>query len=516
MKGIDIQVKDTGFDVLLKSGTIVDGSGEMPRLGDVGIRGDRIVAIGDLSASQARRVLDCSGLCVAPGFIDVHSHSDTYIFLQPAAPSKIRQGVTTEIVGQCGASASPLIGGAVLPSDWASYRYSTSWQSMREYRNALIARDPLVHIVPMTGHRNLRMAVMGLAARPATAEETAQMAHLLEEELAYGSAGLSTGLLYQPSCHAQPEEIHALARVCARYGRCYATHLRSEGAELIEAVDEAIETARQTGVRLQISHFKTSGPENWHLLEAAIERIEAARAEGLCVHADRYPYLASSTDLDIILPEWAERGSKDAILARLADPLTRLQIVKEMMDARADEYWTRVQVGGTWCKANAPLRGRDIAEIAAGWGCAEAEAVLRIVEADELRTGGFFFGMSAANLHRIYSLPWVMVGSDASLRSPDGVLADDHPHPRAYGTFPRFLAMCRDEMNIPLPEAIRRITSLPADAFMLSDRGRIQVDLLADITVFDALKLRDTATYAAPHSYPIGIRHVISSGRVAV
>lgn len=507
---------ETDFDVLLTGGTIVDGSGEAPRLGDVGICGDRIVAIGTLDTSQARRVLDCSGLCVAPGFIDVHSHSDTYIFLQPAAPSKIRQGVTTEIVGQCGASASPLIGGAVLPSDWASYRYAKLWQSMREYREALIERDPLVHIVPMTGHRNLRMAVMGLAARPATAEETAQMVDLLEEELDQGSVGLTTGLLYQPSYHAQPEEIHALARVCARYGGCYATHLRSEGTDLIGAVEEALETARQTGVTLQISHFKTSGPENWHLLETAIERIEAARAEGLRVHADRYPYLASGTDLDIILPEWAALGSKNEILARLADTETRRRIVTEMMDARSGDYWARVQVGDTWSKATALLRGRDIAEIAETWQCAEAEAVIRIVEADELRTGGFFFGMSEANLHRIYSLPWVMVGSDASLRSPDGVLSDDHPHPRAYGAFPRFLAMCRDEMNIPLPEAIRRITALPADVFMLRDRGRIQVGHFADITVFDAAKLRDTATYAAPHSYPIGIRHVISAGRVAV
>lgn len=511
-----MEVNETGFDVLLTGGTIVDGSGGTPYFGDVGIRGDRIVAIGALGASQARRVLDCAGLCVSPGFIDVHSHSDTYIFLQPAAPSKIRQGVTTEIVGQCGASASPLIGGAVLPSDWASYRYSQSWQSMREYREALIARDPLMHIVPMTGHRNLRMAVMGLAARPATAEETDKMAHLLEEELANGSIGFTTGLLYQPACYAQPEEIHALARVCARHGGCYATHLRNEGSGLIEAVDEALETARQTGVKLQISHFKTSGPENWHLLETAIERIEAARAEGLRVHADRYPYLASGTDLDIILPEWAARGSKDTVLARLADPVTRLRIVAEMTDARGGDYWSRVQVGGTWCKANALLRGRDIAEIAATWRCAEAEAVIRIVEADGLRTGGFFFGMSEANLKRIYSLPWVMVGSDASLRSPDGVLSDDHPHPRAYGAFPRFLAMCRDELNMPLPEAIRRITALPADVFMLADRGRIQMGHFADITVFDAAKLRDTATYAAPHSYPIGIRHVISSGRVGV
>lgn len=511
-----MKMTETRFNILLTGGTIVDGSGEKPYSGDVGICGDRITAIGSLGASQARRVLDCSGLCVSPGFIDVHAHSDTYIFLLPSAPSKIHQGVTTEIVGHCGASASPLVGGAVLSSDWASYRYPRSWQTMREYREALDACDPLMHIVPMTGHRNLRMAVMGSEARAATAGEIAWMADLFEEELDSGSAGFTTGLIYQPSHYAQPEEIHALARVCVRHGGCYSTHLRNEGSGLIAAIDEALETARQTGVTLQISHLKTMGPENWHLLETAIERIEAARAEGIRVHADRYPYLASCTSLDIVFPEWATRGSNDEILARLADRETRLRIISETMDGREGDYWERVKVAGTWSQENASLRGRSIAEIAAAWQCLEAEAVIRIVKADGLRTGRFFFGMSEDNLRRIYGLPWVMVGSDGSVCSPDGVLADQHPHPRAYGSFPRFLVMCRDVLHVPLPEAIRRITALPADVFGLTDRGCIQVGRIADVTVFDAEKLRDTATYAEPHRYPVGIRHVISAGRVAV
>lgn len=503
------------FDVLLVDGAVVDGSGAAPRRADVGVRGGAIAAVGDLARASARRVLDCAGLCVAPGFIDVHSHSDVYALVRPDAPSKIRQGVTTEIVGQCGASAAPLVGGAALPSDWAAHPCPRPWRTMREYREALAARDPLVHVVCLTGHRNLRMAVMGLDARPATADETARMTRLLADSLAEGSAGLSTGLLYQPACHALPEEVRALAAECARQGGRYATHLRSEGARLLEALDEALDTARATGVALQISHFKTSGRANWHKLEDAIARLEAARAEGVRVHADRYPYTAAGTELDVILPEWAERGARADILGRLADPATRRRIADEMTAEREPGYWATVMVGGTWCAANAPLRGRDIASIADAWRCPPAEAVLRIVEADALRTGAFFFGMSEANLRRIYSLPWVMVGSDASLRAPEGALSDDHPHPRAYGTFPRFLALCRDEGLMPLGEAVRRLASLPAQAFGLKDRGLVRTGGVADLCVFDPAAVKDAATFAEPHRFPAGIRHVLAAGRVA-
>ena len=504
------------FDIVLAHGLVADGSGGEPFRADVGIRGNTIKAIGELATATAGKTLDCSGKCIAPGFIDVHSHSDTYILLEPGAPSKLHQGVTTEIVGQCGSSASPLVGGAMLPSDWASHPYPREWHDMRGYREALNAVDPLMNIVCMTGHRNLRMAVMGMASRPATTDETAAMVRLLADELENGSSGFTTGLLYQPSCHALPAEIHALARECARHGGHYATHLRSEGTHLIEALDEAIGTARVSGAPLQVSHFKTSGPANWHLLETAIARIENARAEGLHVHADSYPYTAAGTDLDIILPEWAERGARAEIMARLADPATRSRIAAEMMDARAPDYWKSVRVGGTWAKENAPLRGRDIQSISDAWQCPPAEAVLRIVQSDELRSGGFFFGMSDANLRRIYSLPWVMVGSDASLRATEGPLSEDHPHPRAYGAFPRFLAMCRDDKQMRLGEADRRITSLPAQAFGIEKRGQLKPGFIADVAVFDPATIRDTATYAAPHSYPVGIDCVITQGDVAL
>ena len=402
-----------------------------------------------------------------------------------------------------------------MPSDWASHPYPRTWRNAKEYAEVLRETDPLMNIVFLTGHRNLRMAAMGMDARPATKAETAAMARMLEEELENGSSGLSTGLLYQPACHALAEEVAALASVCARRGGHYATHLRSEGAGLLEAIDEAIETAQVSGVPLQISHFKTSGRANWHLVEAAIERIEAARARGLHVFADRYPYTAAGTDLDVILPEWAGRGTHAEILARLADPATRQRIVAEMEERRAPEYWSTVMIGATWHEDNMRLRGRTVADIAAEYDCSPPEAVLRIVEADALRTGAFFFGMSDANMRRILSLPWVMIGSDASIRATSGILSDDHPHPRAFGAFPRFIELSRDENLMPLGETVRRMTSLPATAFGLRDRGLLKRGYAADIAVFDHAAVRDIATYAKPHAYPEGIVHVISKGRIA-
>lgn len=503
------------FDLVLANGCVADGLGGEPRRADVGIRGAKISSVGDLANATAGKTIDCSGMCVAPGFIDVHSHSDACILLRPDAPSKIRQGVTTEIVGQCGSSASPLTGGARLPSDWASHKYPRPWRNAREYAALLREASPLMNIVFLTGHRNLRMAVTGMEARPATKDEITAMTRLLAEELENGSAGFSTGLLYQPSCHALPEEIKALAAECARHGGHYATHLRSEGEHLIEAIDEAIETARASDVPLQISHFKTSGKTNWHKLETAISHIEAARADGVRVAADRYPYTAAGTDLDVILPEWAERGDRSEILARLEDRATRNKIATEMMTTRSPEYWSTVMVGATWADSNASFRGHRIDDIAAELEVPPAEAVLRIVESDGLRTGGFFFGMSEDNLRRILSLPWVMIGSDASLRSVEGTLSDDHPHPRAFGTFPRFLALCRDEKLMSLSEAVRRITSLPAETFGLKGRGVIREGNVADICVFDPATIRDTATYPRPHAYPDGIAHVIASGSLA-
>jgi len=509
---------------------IVDGGGADPRAGSLTVAAGKITSVdfgGDVSPklppTAGCETVDCAGFALAPGFIDVHSHSDTYALLRPDAPSKIAQGVTTEIVGQCGASASPNLDfrnnrerglpnfpisqfpNSLLPSDWASHTYPCQWHDIATYTAALRAASPRTRIVPMTGHRNLRVAVMGMEPRPATPREIALMCGLLESELAGGSRGFSTGLLYQPGCHAAEDEITALCKVCARYGGVYATHLRSEGDSILEALAEAIRASRESGVQLQISHFKIAGGHNWRKFGDAVEMIEKARDGGVRVFADRYPYTASGTDLDIILPGWAQTGGRGETLARLRDPATRRRIIGELKFDNSDRL-NSAMIGGTTHPGLFPLRGRLLAEIAAEWDCHAAEALVRIIEKDGLRTGGFFSGMSEEHLNEIYKLPWVTVGSDASIRAASGVLSGDHPHPRAWGAFPRFIAVCRDRKLLPLGEAIRRITSLPAEIFGLRDRGLLAPGRLADLVLFDPWQCRDTATYANPNSPPAGIK----------
>ena len=501
------------FDLLLLNATLHDGTGAEARVCDVGVTGDRVAAIGGLAAAEARERLDLRGLVLAPGFIDAHSHSDTHILVHPEATSKITQGVTTEICGQCGSSAAPLFDGATLPSDWEAARPPGQWQTVAQYRAVLEGVRPAVNIALFAGHNTLRKGVMGYAPRAATPDELALMARRLEAALDDGAAGLSTGLLYNPGPHATAEEIFTLARIAARRGRLYATHMRSESAELLEALDETLVLAESAGVRLQVSHLKTGSADSAWKLAPALEKIHAAQARGARVHADRYPYLAGSTDLDVLLPAWAAQGGRDAILGRLDDPAQRGRVVDELS---AHSHWSGVMIGATWHAALLATRGKTLDVVAAEWGLPPAEAFVKILRLDELRTGAFFFGMNQPNLETIYREPWVMPGSDASLRGLDGPLGLDHPHPRAFGTFPRFLRMATTMRNpLSFPEAIRRMTSLPADAFGLRDRGRVVAGAFADLVAFDPETFADRADYANPRQVCEGLRHVIVNGALA-
>lgn len=500
------------MDWILRGGQVADGLGGEPVPMDVGVTGDRIVATGDLSGASATHEMIAAGKLVCPGFIDVHTHSDAYLLIEPGAPSKIRQGVTTEITGNCGASAAPRWPGYTMPSDWLEQDYPGEWRSVADYRELLQAQNPAVNSALLIGHRALRAAVMGLDARAATKDEIARMATLLEAALAEGGIGLSTGLVYAPAMCAQAEEIQALAKVVARHRGIYATHMRSEGAQVLEAIDEALGVARASGVRLQISHLKTAGRANWHKLDAALEKICAARAEGLEVASDRYPYTASCTDLDVILPEWASQGGRAAILARLREPETRAKIRAEMAAERDERYWESVWIGSTHHPDNSGFAGKPILEAAAAWSLHPLDAALRLMDTDELFTGGIFFGMSEDNMGRILAEPWVMIGSDASIRAPWGPLSHDHPHPRAYGTFPRFLRAALDGKTVGVGEAVRKMTSLAADHFRLTDRGVIRPGAFADIIVLDPTAFRDRATYEKPHQFCEGVVGVWVNG----
>jgi len=499
------------FDLTITGGMVLDGTGAPAIRADVGITGDRIAAVGELGTAEAKTVLNAGGLIVCPGFIDTHSHSDAYLLIEPSAPSKVFQGVTTEVVGNCGASAAPRLGVARMASDWEPFTYPGAWKTLGEYRRLLEQVKPAVNVVPLVGHNTLRASVMGYAGRTATSEELASMVRLLEESLDEGGRGLSSGLIYPPGMYATREEIHTLAAVAGRKHCIYTSHMRSESSRLIEALEETIGVGRETGVRIQVSHLKTSGKANWHLLDSALETIERARRDGVEVAADRYPYISSCTDLDVIFPDWATEGGRDAELARLRDSATRARLRDELLENRSERSWGSITIGST-SAANSRFRGMPLEQVAGSLGMTPVDAALFLIESDNLATSAFFQGMSEDNLWRILAQPWVMIGSDASCRAPWGPLSHDFPHPRAYGTFPRVLRAALDGKTAGLPEAVRKMTLLPATQYRLKSRGGMNVGGFADIAVFNPLTIRDLATFSDPHRVSEGISHVVVNG----
>ena len=503
------------FDLKVINGRVLDGTGQQAVSADVGIVGDRIADIGDLGGASSRRAVDAGGSIVCPGFIDAHSHSDAYLLIEPSATSKIFQGVTTEVIGNCGSSAAPRLGAAHIPSDWQSHSYPGTWHTVAEYRALLEQVLPAVNVVALTGHNVLRASVMGYEGRAAREDEVQAMARLLERSLDEGSHGLSTGLIYPPGMYAAPEEILVLAGVVAKAGGIYSSHMRSESAALIEALTETLAVGRQTGVRVQVSHLKTSGRPNWHLVDGALRLLEGALRDGVKVAADRYPYTSSCTDLDVIFPHWATEGGREAELQRLRDPALRARLREEILASRSDRSWGSITIGST-TEANARFRGVPLERVAEVLKMEPVDAALYLIETDHLGTSAFFQGMNEANMWRILEQPYVMIGSDASLRAPSGPLSRDYPHPRAYGSFPRFLRAAIDGHTVRVEEAVRKMTSLPAGHFGLGGRGLVMKGQYADLVIFDPTAVRDLATYAAPHQLAEGVTHVVVNGVVTI
>ncbi len=498
--------------IAILNGTVLDGTGTPPFKSDILIKNGQIETVGNLNLMENIQVLDAAGMMVCPGFIDAHTHSDAYILLEPSAPSKLYQGVTTEITGNCGVSCAPLYGQARMPSDWTVHTYPGQWQTVSDYRKLLEQVVPAPNIALLAGHNTLRAGVIGYNARAARPDEIQAMVQHLERALDEGARGLSTGLAYAPGRYAEFNEICELAKAVSRRKGIYTSHMRNETSRLTEAVTEALDIGRSSGVQIQISHLKAAGQKNWSLLEKAIALIEDARRQGIEVTADRYPYTASCTDLDIIFPDWAAGGGQEAILERLHHPAQRKRLLDELMSSHDDAYWKTITIGSTFHQDNLRFQGQPLTEVARVLNVNPAEAVLKLAETDRLRTAAFFQSMSEENMHRVLQQPWVMIGSDASLRAPEGVLSHDWPHPRAYGTFPRFLRMALDGATVPLPEAIRKITSLPARTFRLDRRGEIRPGYYADLLVIDPATLQDTSTFNRPHALAQGIRHVFVNG----
>ncbi len=504
------------FDIIITGGKVFDGTGTEPITTDIGIKNDTITSVGDLSSAESQTVIDASGKYVSPGFVDVHSHSDTYLLIEPSAPSKIFQGITTEVVGNCGASAAPLTGNYQMPSDWADKEYPGKWSSVAEYRELLEQVKPALNVVLLIGHNTLHAGVVGYENRAVTEYEQKEMCKLLDKSLDEGGRGLSTGLIYPPGIFAEKEELIALANVVAKHDGILTSHMRSESKNLLDAIDEVISIGKEAGIRVEISHLKSAGKSNWHLLDDALALIRKSRDEGVKVCADRYPYLASGTDLDVIFPDWAEEGGREAILKRVRDKSDRARIREYLLESRSEDYWGTVRIGSTSHPDNEQFHGMLLTEVAERLGMEPVDVVLHLVDTDEVKTGAFFFGMGEDNMRKVFDEPYVMIGSDASLRATEGPLSLDYPHPRAYGTFPKFLRLALDGKTVALPEAIRKMTSLPAEQFKLDDRGIIAENKKADIIVFDPETVCDKADYSNPHQLAEGIDHVIVNGTVTI
>jgi N-acyl-D-amino-acid deacylase len=503
------------IDYLIINGSVIDGSGSEAVQMNVGIQGSHIAYLGP-DLIPAIHVIDATRMVVCPGFIDTHAHSEFTLLADGRAQGKLAQGVTTEINGNCGLSAAPLFGEAVVrrEADQTEYGVTERWSTFEEYFECLEAKGLALNFVTLCGHGNIRASVMGYRDGEPTNEELAKMKGLLINALDAGAKGLTTGLIYPPGVYSKTEEIIELAKAAVAHepSVIYATHMRSEGAGLIGSIEEAIRIGRESGAAVHISHIKTSGEENWGKIDKALELIEKAQASGIKVTCDRYPYIASSTDLDTIIPSWAYEGGVQEELKRLGDHATREKIVAGLM-SRGDKYWKGIYISSVAKHANKWMEGENIFDIARKKGGQPADVALDIIIDEGARAGAIFFSMCEENLRRFLMLPFAMIGSDSSVRSFSGNTCAGKPHPRGFGSFPRFLGRyIRDEGIIGLSEAIRKITSLPAEIFGLEARGVVKKGYFADLVVFDYSSIADRASFKEPFQLPQGIRHVFVNG----
>ena len=511
------------LDIKIAGGLVADGTGAPARRADVGVTGDRITAVGDLAREPAGRTVDATGLVVAPGFIDIHTHSDWRLWSNRRAESKIRQGVTTEVVGNCGFSPAPVSDEFKGQMErFALYRpagMDFSWRSLGDYFRRYEDEGVAVNVVQLIGHGTLRLAAMGFARRAPTARELVTMERLMDESMASGAWGLATGLIYAPGSYAETEEIVAVARRAA-HGGFYASHIRGEGETLLAAVGEAIRVGREGGLPVQVSHIKAAGRPHWGRVEAALGLIDMAREEGQDVMADVYPYTASSTTLRTLLPDWALEGGIDAMVERLGDPDARARIRDDLTGGGSAILarglgWEDIMIA--YAPSRPEAQGRRLADIARDAHADPLEVALDLLVAE--RGGGYMilFQLDEADLRRALVHPQVMIGSDGSSLAVDGELGAGKPHPRSYGTFARVLARyVREEPLLSLETAVHKMSGLPARRLGLSDRGVLDAGAKADVVAFDPDRVLDVATYDDPHRYALGIPHVVVNGRVVI
>ncbi|HEX9933225.1 MAG TPA: D-aminoacylase [Allosphingosinicella sp.] len=509
------------YDLLIRGGTVYDGSGGAPYRGDVAVRGDRIAYVGPRAPGSAARDVDASGLAVAPGFINMLSWATESLIQDPRSQSDIRQGVTLEVFGE-GWSEGPLneeMRRNALARQ-GIIRYPIPWTSLGGYLDHLERRGVSTNIASFVGAATVRIHVLGEGDVDPNPAQLAAMRALVREGMNEGAMGVGSSLIYAPGSFAETDELVALVSEAGRCGGMYISHMRSEGDRIFEALDELIEISRRSGAPAEIYHLKLAGRDNWGRYDEVVRRIEAARAQGLRITTDMYTYPAGATGLDAAMPLWVQAGGLERWIERLRDPAVRARVAAEMQ--RPGEGWENLYRGAGPEQmilvefrnpALRSLTGKTLAEVARMRGKSPEETAMDLVVEDNSRVGTVYFLMSEDNVRRQVALPWMSFGSDAASLAPEEPFLQSNPHPRAYGNFARLLGRyVRDERVIPLQEAVRRLTSLPASNLRIADRGALRPGHFADIAVFDPATIADRATFQAPHAYAVGMRHVFVNG----
>jgi dihydroorotase/N-acyl-D-amino-acid deacylase len=518
---VALAAQEEVYDVLIRNGRIIDGTGSPWYAGDVGIRGGRIAAIGTLGGA-ARRTVDAAGMVVAPGFIDMLGQSEMSILVDPRLPSKIFQGITTEITGE-GSSAGPL-NDSIVAADrdgYAHYGITPDWRTLGGYFARLEKQGIGINLASYVGATQVRRMVLGDGDRTPTAAELDRMKALVRDAMREGAVGVSTALQYPPAPYAGTDELVALAAEAARLGGVYATHMRSEGDRIDAALDETFRIGREAGIPVEIWHLKVAGKRNWGRMTKVVARIDSARRAGIDVAADTYAYPAWFNSMSAFVPPWAHDGGTAKLLERLRNPAMRRRIRREMLTPSGtwDNEWQEIPgpsaviIGVVQNPALEQYMGKTLAQVAALRHTDAIETLLDLLVEDEGYTSVAVFGMSEPDVALALEQPWVSIDNDSQGTSPDGLLGKEHPHPRAYGTFPRILRKyVREQPRLTLEDAIRKFSSLPAQRMRLGERGVLKVGMWADVVVFDPDSVRDRATFASPNQLSVGMRWVLVNG----
>jgi N-acyl-D-amino-acid deacylase len=510
------------YDVILRGGTVYDGSGGEPYVADIAIDNDSIAAVGDLDEAQAALEIDVAGLAVAPGFINMLSWANESLIHDGRSQSDIRQGVTLEVMGE-GNSMGPL--NAAMKQELidrqSDIRYDVEWTTLGEYLEFLEQRGVSTNVASFIGAATPRKYVIGYEDRAATPEQLEQMQQIVRDAMREGAMGVASSLMYPPGLFADTAELIALSEAAAEFDGMYVSHMRDEGAHMLEAIDELITIARETGIRAEIYHLKSSGQQNWSLFDDAVQMIEDARADGLHITADVYTYPAGSTGLNVTVPPWVQDGGFEASLERMRDPEIRERIIEEM-NTPSDEWENMYLLAGSLDnillvnfrnEALKPLTGKTLAEVVEMRGTSPENTIMDLIIEDGSRVGSVYFTQSEDIVRRAVALPWVSFNSDAASLAPEGVFLKSNPHPRAYGSFARVLGKyVREEKVITLEEAVRKLSGLPAKNLKLDRRGELQEGYFADVVVFDPETIQDHATFVEPHQYATGVVHVFVNG----